>query len=661
MNRSRVARRANQAASLCLCLLAAGGCGGASERGQRPPAPITKTTAEEQGEPPRSAGDLPVEVAQEVPAPPPVAQATPEQAPVVATTATELDDRREMKEKAPAKRAPRSERAAPAMDNDLLEGLVDSPMAGAPQGASAQGRGRLSRQIATTGAAAPSYNKLQAPMAPAAAVMPAPEMNTERYAHKADNGFERTADAPLSTFSIDVDTASYANVRRFLRDGQRPPVDAVRIEELVNYFSYDDPEPSGDKPFSINTEVAAAPWAPEHRLVRIGLRTRAIESARAPASNLVFLIDVSGSMSDPDKLPLLKRGLGLLAQNLRPQDRVAMVVYAGASGLALPSTSGSQRNAVLEALERLEAGGSTNGGDGIRLAYSVARQNFVKGGVNRVILATDGDFNVGTTSEGELTRLIEEQRKSGVFLTVLGFGRGNLNDSSMESLADHGNGSYAYVDSIAEAHKVLVREAGSTLVTVAKDVKLQVEWNPKRVASYRLIGFENRVLAARDFNDDKKDAGEIGAGHSMTALYEVVPLTAASSGGKPQVDPLRYQAQGSPTAAADSDELMTIKIRYKRPDADVSQLLSQPVRERAADAQASADLRWSAAVACFGMLLRDSEHKGKATLALADSLARGALGADPHGQRHEFVRLIDQARMLGIASQDKPASAQLAR
>jgi Ca-activated chloride channel homolog len=624
MNRSSVARRANQAASLCLCLLAAAGCGGATERGQRPPAPVSKATRQE-----------PVEVAQAVPAP------SPEPAKLEA--AAPLDDLLEQ-EIAPAKPAAKNKRADRSFEGDSLQGL------GSGAGAF-RAQSEMSRR-------APSLGMLHAPVAPAA-VVPAPEMNTERYAHKVDNGFARTTDAPLSTFSIDVDTASYANVRRFLRDGQRPPVDAVRIEELVNYFSYDDPEPSTDKPFSINTEVAAAPWAPEHRLVRIGLRTRAIDSARAPAANLVFLIDVSGSMQDADKLPLLKRGLGLLAQNLRPQDRVAMVVYAGASGLALPSTPGTQKNALLEALERLEAGGSTNGGDGIRLAYSVARQNFVKGGTNRVLLATDGDFNVGTTSEGDLTRLIEQERKSGVFLTVLGFGRGNLNDSSMESLADHGNGSYAYVDSIAEAHKVLVREAGSTLLTVAKDVKLQVEWNPKRVASYRLIGFENRILAARDFNDDKKDAGEIGAGHSMTALYEVVPLTASGSGPTPEIDALRYQGQVAPTTAADSDELMTVKIRYKRPDADVSQLLSQPVRERAGDAQASADLRWSAAVACFGMLLRDSEHKGKATLALADSLARSALGADPHGQRHEFVRLIDQARMLGVDA--SKTSAQLAR
>jgi Ca-activated chloride channel homolog len=571
---------------------------------------------------------------------------------------------------APAKRDRRA--GVPSLEDDLLEGdplqglamQVPAPLASKPKASNragvGSGYGSASGGFVGRSAAVP----MSARLSPGAMVHGAnPELNTERYAHAADNTFQLTKDAPLSTFSIDVDTASYANVRRFLREGALPPVDAVRIEELVNYFSYDYPEPREDAPVSVTTEVAAAPWQPDHRLVRIGLRTRAIETKSAPASNLVFLIDVSGSMADPDKLPLLKRGLSMLAQNLRPEDRVAMVVYAGASGLVLPSTPGSRRAEVLEALERLDAGGSTNGADGIRLAYQVARQNFVKGGTNRVVLATDGDFNVGTTSEGELVRLIENERKSGVFLTVLGFGRGNLNDSSMEALADHGNGSYAYVDSIAEAHKVLVREAGSTLITVAKDVKLQIEWNPTRVASYRLIGFENRVLAARDFNDDKKDAGELGAGHSMTALYEIVPLAASGASGGSEVDPLKYSAQ-APTAAATSDELLTLKIRYKRPDSDVSRLMSQAVRDTQPEAQASRDLRWAAAVACFGMLLRSSEHKGKATLELADSLARNALGADPQGQRHEFVSLIEQAKTLGLgatAAKATSPSAQLAR
>jgi len=573
--------------------------------------------------------------------------------------------------RAPAKRAGRADLEAledDSLQGDLVQGLsaqAPAPQASKPKASNSAGvgTGYGSASGGFRGRSAAVPRSAMRMSAGAMAHMANPEMNTERYAHAADNTFQLTKDTPLSTFSIDVDTASYANVRRFLRDGALPPVDAVRIEELVNYFSYDYPEPRADAPVSVTTEVAAAPWQPDHRLVRIGLRTRAIETKSAPASNLVFLIDVSGSMADPDKLPLLKRGLSMLAQNLRPEDRVAMVVYAGASGLVLPSTPGSRRAEVLEALERLDAGGSTNGADGIRLAYQVARQNFVKGGTNRVVLATDGDFNVGTTSEGELVRLIENERKSGVFLTVLGFGRGNLNDSSMEALADHGNGSYAYVDSIAEAHKVLVREAGSTLITVAKDVKLQIEWNPTRVASYRLIGFENRVLAARDFNDDKKDAGELGAGHNMTALYEIVPLAASGVSGGSEVDPLKYSAQ-APTAAATSDELLTLKIRYKRPDSDVSRLMSQAVRDTQPEVQASRDLRWAAAVACFGMLLRNSEHKGKATLELADSLARNAIGADPQGQRHEFVSLIEQAKTLGLgATTAKVASpsAQLAR
>jgi Ca-activated chloride channel family protein len=557
--------------------------------------------------------------------------------------------------------------ASPAAEVDALEGLQgDVVAAPAPTAAKSKASvgsfgtvGYGSGYGASGGGYVARRQAVSAGAPPMAAIQRAsPEMNTERYSHATDNTFQLTKDSPLSTFSIDVDTAAYANVRRFLRDGALPPVDAVRIEELVNYFSYAYPEPRSDDPVSVTTEVASAPWAPDHRLVRIGLKTRSIDSSRAPASNLVFLIDVSGSMEDADKLPLLKRGLSMLAQNLRAQDRVAMVVYAGASGLVLPSTPGSQRGAVLEALDRLSAGGSTNGADGIRLAYQVARQNFVKGGTNRVILATDGDFNVGTTSEGELVRLIEEERKSGVFLTVLGFGRGNLNDSSMEKLADHGNGSYAYVDSIAEAHKVLVKEAGSTLVTVAKDVKLQIEWNPAKVASYRLIGFENRVLAARDFNDDKKDAGELGAGHSMTALYEIVPLKAAKAAGS-EVDPLKYQAQ-APTPAAQSDELLTLKLRYKRPDSDTSRLMSQPVRD-AVSGEASSDLRWAASVACFGMLLRNSEHKGQATLAMADSLARGAVGADPEGHRHEFVSLIEKARALGLGATKVATSAQLAK
>jgi Ca-activated chloride channel family protein len=484
-----------------------------------------------------------------------------------------------------------------------------------------------------------------APVAPPAAL---PGRLREGYTHTPDNPFMQVVDQPLSTFSIDVDTASYANVRRMLRAGQRPPADAVRVEEMLNYFSYDYPEPGTDRPFSIHSEVATAPWSPDHRLVHIGLEGRAIAASDVPTRNLVFLLDVSGSMQSHDKLPLLKRGMELLARQLREQDRLSVVVYAGASGLVLPPTSGAQQGEILSALHRLRAGGSTNGAAGIELAYRVAQDQFVRGGINRVILATDGDFNVGVTSEGQLTRLIERRRQDGVFLTVLGFGRGNLQDAKMELLADKGNGNYAYIDSIAEARKVLVREAGSTLVTIAKDVKLQVEWNPRRVAAYRLIGYVNRMLAARDFADDRKDAGEIGAGHTVTALYEVV-LAPDAAGIRREVGPLKYQSDRHLTDAAHSDELMTLSIRYKKPDGQRSRLLSRPVFDRGLQLdESSDDFRFSAAVAGFGMLLRDSHHRGNASVEQVRALARGALGADPHGDRRELLELIDAANRLGV-------------
>ena len=422
----------------------------------------------------------------------------------------------------------------------------------------------------------------------------------------------RVATKPLSTFSIDVDTASYANVRRFLREGTLPPKDAVRVEELVNYFHYDYPAPSGNDPFSITTEVAQSPWHDKMKLLRVGLASQPIAAAKVPPRNLVFLLDVSGSMNSPNKLPLLKGAMGLLVEQLRKQDRVAIVVYAGASGLVLPSTPGMEKDAIRQALVQLEAGGSTNGGAGIELAYKVAEENFLKGGINRVILCTDGDFNVGTTNQGDLTRLIEDKRKSGVFLTVLGFGMGNLKDSTMEKLADKGNGNYGYIDSIEEARKILVKEAGATLVTVAKDVKIQVEFNPARVAAYRLIGYENRVLAAQDFNDDKKDAGEIGAGHTVTALYELVPAGVEVPAAK--VDDLKYQKPGGPAPAAGTGELVTVKVRYKAPDGDKSKLMAHAVADdRRELAKASADLRFAAAVAGFGMLLRETPDRGKVT------------------------------------------------
>jgi Ca-activated chloride channel family protein len=463
---------------------------------------------------------------------------------------------------------------------------------------------------------------------------------TEQYAHVVDNAFLSPARAPLSTFSIDVDTASYSNVRRFLTDGALPPPDAVRIEELVNYFGYSYPEPTGDAPFSISTEVASAPWAKEHRLVRIGLQGKRIAEGAMPPRNLVFLIDVSGSMSDANKLPLLQQSLRELVETLGARDRVSLVVYAGASGVVLEPTPATQKERILDAIERLSAGGSTNGADGIRTAYDLAERTLDEGGINRVILATDGDFNVGTTSEGELVRLIETEREKGVFLTVLGFGMGNLKDSTLEKLADHGNGNYAYIDTRAEARKVLVEQGGSTLVTIAKDVKIQVEMNPAKVAAYRLIGYENRLLAAEDFNDDRKDAGEIGAGHSVTALYEIVPVGVPVQKGS--VDPLKYQTPAKPSAqAAATDELMTLKLRFKRPAGETSELVSSTVRDSKRDAaEASDDFRFASAVAGFGMLLRKSPHRGDASPAMVRGLATGALGQDRNGHRQGFVTLL---------------------
>jgi Ca-activated chloride channel family protein len=472
------------------------------------------------------------------------------------------------------------------------------------------------------------------------------QMNTESYEHVVENPFLSVQNQPLSTFSVDVDTASYSNSRRFLAAGTLPPKDAIRIEEWVNYFSYDYAKPTGSAPFAVNTEVTTCPWNSAHKLVRIGIKGQEISAENVPPRNLVFLLDVSGSMMSADKLPLVKRGLSLMADSLRPQDSIAIVVYAGNSGLVLPATSGRERGKILKALDGLEAGGSTNGGEGIQLAYAVAQQQFKKGGINRVILATDGDFNVGTTSEGALTRLIEEKRKSGVFLTVLGFGTGNTKDSTMEMLADKGNGNYAYIDTLTEARKVLVREAGSTLVTIAKDVKLQVEMNPLKVESYKLIGYENRLLAKEDFNDDKKDAGEIGAGHTVTALYEIVPKGTLAPAA-PAVSPLKYQAPGAPTPSAATSELMTVSVRYKQPQGDVSTKLSVVVADDTKPiAQASDDYRFGVAVANVALVLRGSSDVKQSSLDTARALAASAVGRDLHGDRREFLAVVDQARRL---------------
>jgi len=461
----------------------------------------------------------------------------------------------------------------------------------------------------------------------------------ERYAAIAENPFLESSRAPLSTFSIDVDTASYANVRRYLNDGQLPPKDAVRIEELINYFEYDYPQPIGDVPFSVNTEVATAPWNAKHKIVQIGLQGKKVSLDNVPPSNLVFLLDVSGSMTS--QLSLLKDSLRILVNQLSAKDRVAIVVYAGASGLALPSTN--NKGEILNALNDLEAGGSTNGGAGIQLAYKTALDNFIQGGNNRVILATDGDFNVGLSSDEELVNLIENKRKSGVFLSVLGFGSGNLNDSMMEKLADKGNGNYSYIDSDDEARKALGQQVAGTLYTIAKDVKIQVEFNPAKVAGYRLIGYENRLLADRDFNDDKKDAGEIGAGHSVTALYEIVP-----AGEKVENDgiELKYSKLESSNTEF-NDEMMTVKLRYKEPDSNQSKLLTMGVLDKNNTIDAASDnLRFASAVAEFGLLLRDSRYKGTASFAQINNLAGTSLGADLKKYRGEFLNLVAKARRL---------------
>ena len=473
-----------------------------------------------------------------------------------------------------------------------------------------------------------------------------PARDAEQYDFVAEPGFLDVAKHPLSTFSIDVDTASYANVRRMLlRDGQLPPSGAVRIEEMLNYFSYDYPHANGDEPFTISIETSRAPWAPQHQLVRIGLQGKRIDDRDVPPRNLTFLLDVSGSMASPDKLGLVKRAMDGLARTLRPEDRVAIVVYAGASGLVLPPTSGEDRGRILAALEQLQAGGATAGAAGIELAYEIARRSFDPRGINRVILATDGDFNVGISNRSDLVELIERERESGVFLTVLGVGSGNLKDATMEQLADHGNGNYAYLDSLAEARKVLVEEAGGTLVTIAQDVKIQLEFNPVHVAAYRLIGYENRLLADRDFNDDTKDAGEIGAGHSVTALYEVVPVGVEAPTGN--VDDLRYRVPGSSTTTGHHGELLTVKLRYKEPNGRRSRLSTRtaPMAEVPFE-YASDDLRFAASVAAFGMLLRSSEHAGDASWDQVEAIARSALAEDPNGRRAEFIQLVDTARRL---------------
>ncbi|MEQ9300126.1 MAG: von Willebrand factor type A domain-containing protein [Cyclobacteriaceae bacterium] len=472
-----------------------------------------------------------------------------------------------------------------------------------------------------------------------------PNYNTEEYATIHENIFHTPQDEPLSTFSIDVDAASYSNMRRFVNQGQLPPKDAVRIEEMINYFNYAYHTPEDDKPLLVNTETIPAPWNPKHQLVQVGIKGKEIEKDQLPASNIVFLLDVSGSMNQPNKLPLLKSAYKMLVQQLRDEDRVAIVVYAGAAGMVLPSTSGEDKSTILKAIDELKAGGSTAGGAGIELAYKIAVDNFIEGGNNRVILATDGDFNTGASSNAQMERRIEQKREAGVCLTVLGVGMGNSKDSKMEILADKGNGNYAYIDTMKEAKKVLVSEFGGTLFTIAKDVKIQVEFNPAEVQAYRLIGYENRKLNKEDFNNDKKDAGELGAGHTVTALYEIIPVGVESS--VLSVDPLKYQ-QTTPTKPGKSvGEWMTVKVRYKAPDGDKSELIAETITAKSAGFEKSTDnIRWSSTVAAFGMMLRQSEFAGDATYASVLDWAKEAKGTDEFGYRSEMIQLIEMAGLL---------------
>ncbi|MDH5380144.1 MAG: von Willebrand factor type A domain-containing protein [Cyclobacteriaceae bacterium] len=472
-----------------------------------------------------------------------------------------------------------------------------------------------------------------------------PVHNTEEYDAINENIFYNPGTTPLSTFSIDVDAASYSNVRRFLNNGQMPQKDVVRIEEMINYFNYDYAQPEGKDPFAVHTEISTAPWNEKHRLVHIGLQGKTIPMENLPPSNLVFLIDVSGSMNAQNKLPLLVSSFKMLVEQLREEDRVAIVVYAGAAGMVLPSTSGAEKATIIAALDKLSAGGSTAGGAGINLAYNIAKENFKKEGNNRIILATDGDFNVGASSNASMQELIEKKREEGVFLTVLGFGMGNYKDSKMEILADKGNGNYAYIDNATEARKVLVNEFGGTLFTIAKDVKLQIEFNPAKVQAYRLIGYENRKLRDEDFNDDKKDAGELGSGHTVTALYEIIPVGVESD--FLPVDQLRYQKKTVLPIADKTKELMNIKLRYKLPDEKISNLIEHPVFDKGINFdRTSNNFRWSAAVASFGMLLRDSEFKANSNFESVLYLAEGARGTDKEGYRIEFINMVKSSQLM---------------
>ncbi|MCP4135398.1 MAG: DUF3520 domain-containing protein [bacterium] len=473
------------------------------------------------------------------------------------------------------------------------------------------------------------------------------EHNTEEYDKIRENEFKTVSNDPLSTFSIDVDTASYTNVRRFIRSSQLPPKGAVRIEEMINYFTYEYPQPTDGHPFSITTEIASCPWNSKNRLIHIGLQGKSLDFKNLNPSNLVFLIDSSGSMGSSNKLPLLKKSLKLLLNEMGSKDRIAIVAYAGSAGLILPSTPAREEDKILAALDRLSAGGSTAGGAGIKLAYAVAKKNLITGGNNRVILSTDGDFNIGTSSTSELVDLIEEKRKDDIFLTICGFGMGNYKDGRMEQISNAGNGNYFYIDSIREAKKVFVTEMRANMFTIAKDVKIQIEFNPTRIKAYRLVGYENRMLAKEDFNNDKKDAGELGAGHTVTALYEIVPAGSKQPAPLNSVDPLKYQETVLKAGAASSSEIMTVKLRYKPPRKNTSTLISMPVTDTDQTlGESSNNFKFSAAVAGFGMLLRDSQFKNDLSYKQVLALAKRSRGEDSNGYRSEFVSLVETCALL---------------
>jgi len=471
--------------------------------------------------------------------------------------------------------------------------------------------------------------------------------NTEEYEEIKENPFVAAQQSPVTTFSIDVDNASYSNVRRFIQSSQMPPANAVRIEEMVNYFSYNYPNPTSKHPFSITTEVAECPWNPSHQLVHIGLQGKKLDYKELNPCNLVFLVDASGSMSDANKLPLLKKSLALLLDQLGDKDRIAIVAYAGAAGLVLPSTPAKQKSKILSALNSLESGGSTAGGEGIELAYKIAKDNIIKGGNNRVILATDGDFNVGTSGDEALVKLIEEKRKDDIYLTICGFGMGNYKDGKMEKISNAGNGNYFYIDNVQESKKVFVTEMRANLFTIAKDVKIQIEFNPQKVKGYRLLGYENRRLNNEDFDDDTKDAGELGAGHSVTAVYEIIPVGSASTQMVSNTNEFKFESADFRKSTFASNELMNVRLRYKPIKSSTSVLLEQKLTDNPQKFTASSeDFRFSAAVTGFGLLLRNSQYKGKANYAQIVKMAKSALGKDPEGHRAEFVRLVEQAALL---------------